>query len=603
MMTGGPMDDHATEAIASRARRWRSLLSAALLGAASLGAASLGAEAPSPDGPPPVVQDPTARNDSLRVALDDALGRRDAPAPIAEHVWRHVRALYGDTRTTLWLGDAQTESRAGALLAALRRAHQESVRLAPSLLATVDSAAASLAGRPDAGARARADVFLTAAFAAYGEVMLTGQLSPSALEANWHIDPKDVDVDSALARTLRAGDLAVALEALLPQEDGYATLRQGLARYRAVATEGGWPVLRTTRTLRAGDPLPSGDALRARLAAEGYLDAARSGDGGSARYDGELAGAVARFQERHGLVMDSVLGPRTLRALNVPASERARQIAANMERYRWLPPEFASRAIVVNVPAFRLDAYDAGRRVLTMRVIVGAELAHRRTPIFSDTMRYVQFGPYWNVTRNIARREILPEVVKDRTYLVRNDFELVRGWGDDAPVVDPWSVSDAGLSSGRYRVRQRPGPRNALGRVKFMFPNDYNVYLHDTPARELFDERVRAFSHGCVRVADPAALAEYVLAGREGWSPSRIRETLAAGERVRVTLADPVPVYLVYLTAFEQDGALAFRADRYRQDDVLIEALGDLPAEEDAAWRLDALADRLAGLVQSASRR
>ena len=563
----------------------RALLAAVMLGAASLGAAA----------PPRVDRAPDAphartRLDSLRAALDDVLQRPTAPAPIAEHAWRHVRALYGGTRAALWLGSEPFESRAGALLAALREAPREGVRLAPSLLATLDSATASLVGRPDAVALARADVFLTAAFAAYGEVMLTGQLSPSALEADWHIDPKDVDVDSALVRTLRAPDLAVALERLLPQEDGYLTLRQALARYAAIAAAGGWPVLRATRTSRPGDPLPGARSLHARLAAEGYLDGRPDGEWAGARYDDELAGAVARFQARHGLVVDSVLGPRTLRALNVPASERARQIAANMERYRWLPPAFASRAIVVNVPAFRLDAYDAGRRVLSMRVIVGAELEHRRTPIFGDTMSYVQFGPYWNVTPNIARREILPEIARDRAYLARNDFELVRGWGNDAPVVDPWSVSDAALLSGRYRVRQRPGPLNALGRVKFMFPNDRNIYLHDTPARELFDERVRAFSHGCVRVADPAALAEFVLAGRDGWSPSRIRETLAAGERVRVTLADPVPVYLIYLTAFAPDGALAFRADRYRQDEVLTQALGEPPTGAKVAPRLDALA-------------
>ena len=567
-----------------RRARWRAALAALMLTAGGLGAA-----APSRDVPAPDAQRAPALEDSLRLALDDVLLRPTAPHPIAEHAWRHVRALYGDTRAALWLGSARAESRAGALFAALRGAHREGVRLAPSLLATLDSAAASLAGRPDAGARARADVFLTAAFAAYGEVMLTGQRSPSALEADWHIDPKDVDVDSALTRTLRSPDLAAALEQLLPREDGYVTLRRGLARYRAIAAAGGWPVLRATRTLRPGDPLPRGSALHARLAAEGYLEGWRDGDWTDARYDDELAGAVARFQARHGLVVDSVLGPRTLRALNVPASERAMQIAANMERYRWLPPEFASRAIVVNVPAFRLDAYDAGRRVLSMRVIVGSELEHRRTPVFGDTMRYVQFGPYWNVTPNIARREILPEVAKDRGYLARNDFELVRGWGDDAPVVDPWSVSDAELFSGRYRVRQRPGPLNALGRVKFMFPNDRNIYLHDTPARELFDERVRAFSHGCVRVADPAALAEFVLAGRDGWSRSRIREALAAGERVRVTLADPVPVYLIYLTAFAQDGVLAFRADRYRQDELLMQALGEPPTGADVASRLDVL--------------
>jgi murein L,D-transpeptidase YcbB/YkuD len=273
----------------------------------------------------------------------------------------------------------------------------------------------------------------------------------------------------------------------------------------------------------------------------------------------------------------------------VSAGRRARQIAANLERYRWLPRELGPRRIVVNIPAFRLDAYDGGRHALSMRVVVGRELVDRRTPVFSDSMRYVQFGPYWNVPRSIAVEEILPQARRDRSYLERNAYEIVRGWGDDAPVVDPWRLSDAALASPRYRVRQRPGPENALGRVKFMFPNDFAVYLHDTPARALFDERERAYSHGCVRVADPAALAAFVLARRPEWTAARIHRALDTGERVRVELREPIPVYLIYLTAFAQDGDVAFREDRYDMDGALREALGDAspsPAVDAAVARL-----------------
>jgi murein L,D-transpeptidase YcbB/YkuD len=188
-------------------------------------------------------------------------------------------------------------------------------------------------------------------------------------------------------------------------------------------------------------------------------------------------------------------------------------------------------------------------------------------------MEYVEFGPYWNVPRSIAVNEILPKVRRDRGYLSRNGFQMLRGWGDNAPAVDPRTLSDGALFSTRYRLRQLPGPNNALGRVKFMFPNDYNIYLHDTPSKLLFDEADRAHSHGCVRVADPPALAEFVLHARADWNADRIRTALDAGRRVQVNVRPAIPVYLVYLTAFVRDGEVAFRDDIYSRDDPLIRSL------------------------------
>jgi murein L,D-transpeptidase YcbB/YkuD len=339
-------------------------------------------------------------------------------------------------------------------------------------------------------------------------------------------------------------------------------------------------------------------ALRRRLAAEGYLEAAPlpapdgAADGARAvRFDAALAGAVGRFQARHGLTADGVVGPRTRAALDVSAADRARQIEVNLERLRWLPPDLGDRFVLVNVPAFRPRRVRRGARALTMRVVVGSELEDRRTPIFSDSMQYVQFGPYWNVPRGIAVREILPHARGDRGYLERHGYEMVRGWGDGAPVVSAWALSDAELFSPRYRVRQRPGPRNALGRVKFMFPNDFAVYLHDTPARSLFADSWRAGSHGCVRVADPAALAAFALRGLPAWDAARIGETLAAGRRVRVDLPRKLPVYLVYLTAFVRDGEVAFRSDLYDLDARLTRALAE-PSTATAGAAADELASR-----------
>jgi L,D-transpeptidase YcbB len=192
-------------------------------------------------------------------------------------------------------------------------------------------------------------------------------------------------------------------------------------------------------------------------------------------------------------------------------------------------------------------------------------------------MEYVEFGPYWNVPRSIAVNEILPQARRDRGYLARHHYQILRGWGDAAPVVDPYGLSDAALFSTRYRVRQTPGPHNALGRVKFMFPNDYAVYLHDSPGRAQFEEAHRAHSHGCVRVADPEALAAFVLQGRADWPRDRIAATLAGERRMRVDLEHGPPVYLVYLTAFGRDGDVYFRDDLYGRDDRLLRALAAAP--------------------------
>jgi murein L,D-transpeptidase YcbB/YkuD len=282
---------------------------------------------------------------------------------------------------------------------------------------------------------------------------------------------------------------------------------------------------------------------------------------------------IAKFQQRHGLTVDSSVGPGTRSALNLPVSARVHQIEANLERLRWLPVDAGERFVVVNVPAFILYAFNGTKRELTMRVVVGDELASRRTPIFADTMEYIQFGPYWNVPRSIAVGEILPKARADRGYLARNNYQILRGWGDNAPVVDPRSLSNTALFSARYRVRQKPGPDNALGRVKFMFPNDFAVYLHDTPSKGRFEQADRAVSHGCVRVADPEALAAFVLAGRNDWPRDKIATTLSAGQRVRVNLRDGPPVYLIYLTAYAREGEVFFRDDIYDRDNRVIRAL------------------------------
>jgi murein L,D-transpeptidase YcbB/YkuD len=276
-------------------------------------------------------------------------------------------------------------------------------------------------------------------------------------------------------------------------------------------------------------------------------------------FDDALAGAVAQFQVRHAIVVDSALGTETLDALNVPAEYRLGQIAANLERYRWMPRDLGSRYIYVNVPAFHLTAYDAGKPALEMKVIVGEEYEDKATPAFSDSMETVVFRPYWNITPDIQEKEIGPKVAADPNYLAENDMEY---WKD----------------GGVTRIRQRPGPKNSLGFVKFLFPNDFNIYLHDTPNHELFDKDVRAFSHGCIRVEKPAELAQWAL----GWDAARVEQAMQQGkDNQSVKLSKKIPVYIVYGTTYMRDGQLHFGNDLYHRDDQLVKAMaeGALPSE------------------------
>ncbi|MEP6550361.1 MAG: L,D-transpeptidase family protein, partial [Gemmatimonadales bacterium] len=482
---------------------------------------------------------PVRVTDSVQLAAAAAAAIAGArPPQLRNEEWKTVARLYRSANPSsapapLWLDRERLAPRANELVAVLDSVATVGLRpddyAVHSLRAAVQAAASPPGGVAGAETLARADVLLTSSFVALVNDLLVGRLDPRKVEPSWHIAPRVFDVsariEAALDSVRHGRGVPAVLAGLRPDYGSYGALLQALARYRTFEQRGSWLQLPVGQTLRLGATDPRVSALRRRLAAEGFLSSLAGGD----TLDATLSAAVAEFQRKHGLVVDSMVGAGTRTALNVPASARVRQIEANLERMRWLPPDPGDRFVVVNVPAFMLYAFDGTKRVLTMRVVVGDELASRRTPIFADTMEYIQFGPYWNVPRSIAVNEILPQARRDRGYLARNNYEILRGWGDNAPVIDPRTLSAAALSSTRYRVRQKPGPDNALGRVKFMFPNDYSVYLHDTPSRSRFEDTDRAASHGCVRVADPSALAAYVLQDRADWPPERIAATLAAG--------------------------------------------------------------------------
>jgi murein L,D-transpeptidase YcbB/YkuD len=494
---------------------------------------------------------------ALQEAIHTRVTTGERPKGLDARDWERVLKLYEHYQNMpLWLEENADSKRADQLVDALATVHEHGLIGNAYPLEHLRAALAPIDKnrRPSPQQLAEADVMLTSIYVALGEDLLTGQVDPVKVAPDWRIRQSTADVDSLLARTLRGSPLARAIALMRPQDEQYSALREQLRRYRAIVAAGGWKPVPVGPTLKPRDTADVGRlaALRERLAVEDFIDRGdiEADSAGRAIYEGELAGAVAAFQRRHGIVVDSILGAGTLASLNLTAEYRVGQIMANLERYRWMPRSLGDRYVYVNVPAFHLDAYDNGRVVLSSKVIVGQQYADQATPAFADSMTYIEFAPYWNVPEKIAEEEIWPKVEEDPTFLERNEYEVVNDRGGP-------------------RVRQLPGEKNALGRVKFIFPNDLNIYLHDTPARSLFQRDVRAFSHGCIRVEKPFELAKYALSGMPGWTADRIERAMN-GETRQVGLKRKIPVYIVYFTAYVRDGTLWFANDLYERDSKLV---------------------------------
>ncbi|MEJ2165451.1 MAG: L,D-transpeptidase family protein [Desulfobacterales bacterium] len=407
------------------------------------------------------------------------------------------------------------------------------------------------------------DLLLTDSFLILASHLFSGRIDPKTVEPDWHVNPRTGDPSLVLEQALSSGQIGAALQSLIPNHPGYRRLRKEMARYREIAAEGGWPVILQGPNLQKGDSSPTVSRLKRRLAAEGYLE-----------------NYTPAFQLQNGLEVDGILGPHTLEALNVTVDDRIRQIIANMERWRWLTHDMGSRYILVNIAGFHLVVIDNGRLQMAMKVVVGKP--YRRTPVFTATMTYLVFHPFWHVPARIAREDLLPKIKRDAAYLSREKIRVFEGWGAEAREIDPaeidWQrIAAAGL---KFRFRQDPGPQNALGRVKFMLPNPFDVYLHDTPARELFDKTRRDFSHGCIRIEKPLELAEYLLRNHPDWPPEKIRSTLTGSvtSEQTVKLPEPLDVHVLYWTAWlGDDDQVYFSADIYGRDKILEAALNEPP--------------------------
>ena len=424
------------------------------------------------------------------------------------------------------------------------------------------------------------DATLTQTLTRYLHELRHGRVPAAALGARYDsVGQPAPDLAERLHDAVRNGRPAEALAAATPPWPQYPLLRTALAQYRALVDDPAWrtalPPLPGDR-LRPGQRWPGLAALAARLHALGDLDAAPATEPDT--FDPALQHAVKAFQERHGLSADGVLGKATLEALDVPPAARARQIALALERLRLTPLPAAERFVTVNVPEFMLYAWQrqdqAVHQAFAMRVIVGKAVG-TRTPLFDEDMRRIEFNPYWNIPPSIARGETLPKLRANPGYLAAQGMEFVGPGGQTSSAVTA-ELLDA-VQAGQWRLRQRPGRLNALGDIKFVLPNDQNIYLHHTPSVGLFQRARRDFSHGCIRIEQPVALAQWVLADDPDWSEARIRQTMGQPRTVSVALPTPVPVLIVYRTVSVRDGRVHFAPDLYRQDALLERALAQRP--------------------------
>lgn len=521
---------------------------------------------------------------ALSAAFEDA-DRSALSGPIVAHETDTLRSLYARQGMQLLWSEHGRLSRQGAEFTGILRS-ADTYGLQPSdydadLLA---STADRLAATDPAEQWVRFDVLLSRAAIRLITHLHFGRVDPRAAGFELKEPRTDLDVAASVVTLASASRVADAVARVEPRFYHYALLKAALARYRTLAADASLTALPNFghRTLHPGDAYVGAPALRKLLAALGDLapDAAAAPDDQS--LDASLVDALKRFQDRHGLPADGALGTQTFVALTTPLAQRVRQIELTLERWRWLPA-FDTPPIIVNIPQFRLFAFrtteDRFADIMQMPVIVGQTYPRTRTPVFVGQMQYIIFRPYWDVPRSITVREMLPEIRAHGDYLQRNNLEIVRGQSDAATVMNPSSATIAALAAGQLRLRQRPGDDNALGLIKFVFPNAHDVYLHSTPARRLFLQSRRAFSHGCIRVSDPIALATYTLRNNAGgWDEEKIGAAMHASSSSRINLTQPIQVMVLYGTAMATEaGTIEFFDDIYGHDRKLEALLGLRP--------------------------
>lgn len=490
----------------------------------------------------------------------------------------HVQNFYQPSGyTPAWVRDGQPTRQALAIIEILKHADSQGLDPEDYDGSRWADRLARLQKPHEAGEAAIFDAALTVCLMRYISDCHIGKINPEHFKFGLSVEAKKYDLPAFLReRLVNAQDVTAELAQIGPPFTGYKRTLAALQHYLQVAREDDGEKLPVpNKPVAPGSPYDGVPRLTRLLRLLGDLPANTAVPGDSDLYQGALVDAVKSFQSRHGLKPDGRLDRQTLANLNTPLSQRVDQLRLMLERWHWLPDRFTEPPIVVNIPEFRLRAYDSsGNPVLTMNVIVGKAFRHK-TPVFEKDMKFVIFRPYWNVPRSIQRSEIVPAVQKDRDYVAKKGFEVVTPGGQ---AVTSGAITDevlAQLRSGKLEVRQKPGATNALGLVKLMFPNEYNVYLHSTPSPQLFSQTRRDFSHGCIRVEKAAELAAWVLRDKPDWGLAQVQAAMTSGrDNLQVNLTNPIPVLILYGTAVvDPEGKVQFFDDIYGYDDELKKAL------------------------------
>ncbi len=492
-------------------------------------------------------------------ALCTAVAAGNFPAKYKEK----IRQFYEPTNYSLaWTRGGTATEQARALIEVLRDAEAKGLNAEDYELRHAEAEGTEF------------DLELTTAAMRYISDLQSGRANPGLFTAGYG--------SFNLRQLVDAADVKAAMQGIEPPYEGYRRTQQALLRYMAMAREdSGGPLPVSKKPVEPGSSYEGAARLTDMLRRVGDLPADTAMSSDPKLYQGALVEAVKRFQLRHGLDTDGRLGKATFAQLNTPLSHRVEQLRLTLERWRWMPHSFPRPPLVVNIPEFVLRAMnDSYQTELAMKVVVGEAYKHQ-TPVFAAQMNEVVFRPYWNVPFSIQRTELVPKLARDAGYLAKNHFEVItpRDTVVTNEVVDPAMIEE--LRRGKLQMRQVPGPENSLGPVAFRFPNEYDVYLHGTPAAQLFSKPRRDFSHGCIRAEKPQELAEWVLRSQPGWTPERIADAMQGTKTVSVRLSQPIPVLIVYATAVAlENGEVRFFEDIYGQDTKLEELLGNSTSAE-----------------------
>jgi murein L,D-transpeptidase YcbB/YkuD len=531
----------------------------------------------------PVASQRAALNSENAEAVGAALRPLVASGKLEILRWPNFRDVSGDIAkfyegrgyAPVWVDGTGPTPQAKVVVSILQKAAQKGLNPEDYDASKWQAREEALAGASTPEEIARFDLALSVCLLRYVSALDVGRINPQHLKFDLDLNHRKTDLPEFVAQISKSDDIAPLLDEVEPHEDGYSRTSDALRTYLALEQQDPAEKLPVPeKPVAAGGTYAGMALLMAKLKLVGDLPQGATLPAGSVKYEGDVVQAVKRFQLRHAQAVTGSLGLETVRQLNVPIADRVRQLQFALERWRWLPHELATPLIAVNVPAFRLYGFDEPHHIgLKMNVVVGKAM-RSETPAFIGNMTYLVFRPDWGVPSVIVRREILPPLQKDPAYLSKNGYDL---FGPGGRVLDSEQVTPEEiqlLRAGKLSVRQRPGPKNALGSVKFMFPNTYLVYLHDTPKTELFSRSRRDFSYGCIRVQDPPALAAWVLQSKPEWTSERIQAAMNGEKSVQVNLSSPIPVLILYATArVDEDGLVDFYDDIYGHDAKLARAL------------------------------